>query len=119
MVFSSYKQQRIIYFHGKGFKALTMSRLLRREGIPASRRGIDKFLRKYEDTGTIGRRAGSGRPSKITPEIKALVDRQKRMDDENTAVQLLSLLKKEVKSMIKRLGTKYCLLEYVKLLRIY
>ena len=96
MLFSSYKQQRIIYFHSKGFKPPTILRLLRREGMPASRRGIDKFLRKYQDTGTISRRAGSGRPSKVTAEIKALVDRQMRMDDETTAVQLLSLLKKEV-----------------------
>ena len=107
MVFSSYKQQRIIYFNSKGFKPLAISSLLRKEGMPASRRGINKFLQKYQDAGTISRRPGSGRPSKVIAEIKALVDRQMRIDDEATAVQLRDLLKEEVNSMHKHIGAKY------------
>ena len=33
-----------------------------------------KFLKKYEATGSISRRVGSGRPSKITAEIKQIVE---------------------------------------------
>ena len=93
MVFSLYKWQRIVYYFNKGFKPPTISRLLREEGMQASRRGIGKFLQKYLETGTIGRRPGSGRPTKITVEIKAIVEEQMRADDETTAVQLHILLK--------------------------
>ena len=47
---------------------------------------------KYKITGTIVRTPGSGRPSKITAEVKALVERQMRHDDETTAAQLHVLL---------------------------
>ena len=38
------------------------------------------------------RKPGSGRPSKITAEVKALVEQQMRKDDETTAYQLHALL---------------------------
>ncbi len=93
MVYSSYKKQRILHFSFQGFKAYTIAKLLREEGMVASRRGIDKFLTRYRDTGTIARKPGSGRPSKITAEIKEIVEAQMRADDETTAVQLHQLLK--------------------------
>ena len=74
MVFSLYKRQRIVYYFNKGFKPPTISRLLREEGMQASRRGIGKFLEKHLETGTIRRRPGSGWPTKITAEIKAIVE---------------------------------------------
>jgi len=92
MVFSSYKKQRILYFYLKGYKAPTISRLLREEKLIASRVGVAKFLRKYEETGCITRTTGSGRPSKITEEIKALVETKMRKDDETTACQLHAFL---------------------------
>ena len=48
---------------------------------------------KYKITGTIVRTPGSGRPSKITAEVKALVERQMRHDDEITAAQLHVLVR--------------------------
>ena len=48
---------------------------------------------KYKTTGTIVRMPGSGRPSKITAEVKALVERQMRHDDEITAAQLHVLVR--------------------------
>ena len=42
--------------------------------------------------GTIARKPGSGRPSKITPQIKAIVDEKMVEDNETTAYQLYSLL---------------------------
>ena len=70
----------------------TIAKLLQEEKLKASRVGIAKFLRKFEETGSIGRRPGSGRPSKITAEIKALVEDQMRKDDETTAYQLHGFL---------------------------
>ena len=45
-----------------------------------------------KETGSIGRRPGSGRPSKITEEIKQIVEEQMRKDDETSAFQLHTLL---------------------------
>ena len=66
--------------------------LLRREKLFASRQGVQKFLRHYQKSGTIGRSPGSGRRSKITEEIRQIVEDQMRLDDETTAYQLHALL---------------------------
>ena len=92
-MYSLYKRQRIIYFHHLGYKPPTIGRLLRTEGLTASRRGIGKFIAKYLETGSIGRRPGSGRPSKITAEVKAIVEEQMNVDDETSAYQLHRLLR--------------------------
>lgn len=89
MVFSEYKKQRILYYNLQGFKVPTIAKLLQEEGMSAcSRRGIAKFLKRYRETGTIARRPGSGPPSKITAEVKRIVEERMRADDETTAVQL-------------------------------
>lgn len=41
-------------------------------------------VKKYEASGSIGRRVGSGRPSKITAENKEIVEDQMRADDKTT-----------------------------------
>ena len=96
MVYSSYKKQRILFLHQQGFKAPTICKLLRKEGLTVTARGTYKFLKKFADTGSIGRRPGSGRPSKITPAIKAIVDQQMEEDDETTAIQIHALLVRKV-----------------------
>ena len=92
MVLSPYTKQRVIALNNKGFKAPTIAKKLRAEGICVSRVGVHKFLSVYAATHTIQRRYGSGRPSKITAEVKALVDQQMIQDDETTAYQLHQLL---------------------------
>ena len=76
----------------EGHKAPTVARLLREEGVKVSCVGISKFLAKFEETGLVGRRIGSGRPSKITAEMKKLVEDQMREDIETMAYQLHKLL---------------------------
>ena len=77
MVFSTYKLQRILFYFFQGYKSPTIANLLREEdGMVASRRGIAKFLAKYRETGSIGQRSGSGRPSKLTREVKVFVEEQ-------------------------------------------
>ena len=78
MVFSEYKLQRILYYSVQGFKVPTISRLLEEEGLHASRDGVAKFLKKFQQTGGIAHRPGLGHPSKITAEIKALVEQKMR-----------------------------------------
>ena len=73
MVYSSYLKQRILYFYLKGHQAPTIRKLLLEENVKASRVGIASFLKKFEETGCLTRRPGSGRPSKATAEIKEIV----------------------------------------------
>ena len=92
MVYSTYKRQRILCHYLEGRKAPTIAKLLEQEKLKASRVGIAKFLEKFRETGSIGRRPGSGRPSKVTAEIKTLVEERMRLDDETTAYQLHAFL---------------------------
>lgn len=92
MVYSEYKKQRILYHHLRSANPYTIVKLLWQEGLRASRWGVAKFLARYRESGTIRRRAGSGRPSKVTTEVKAIVKEQMRRDDEITALQLHRLL---------------------------
>ena len=92
MVYSHYKKLRILYLSSQGYKPPTIARMLEEEGMKASRRGIGKFLKVFKETGTIARQQGSGRPSKITGEVKNIVEEQMRANDETTAHQLHALL---------------------------
>ena len=93
MIFSMYKQQRILVHYSRGYKGPTIAKLLQEENLQASRVGIAKFLKKFNETGCIQRCPGSGRPSKILAEIKEIVEEQIRADDETTATQLHRLLR--------------------------
>ena len=88
-MFSSYKRQRILHYYCLDYKALTIVK----EKLFASRQGVKKFLRHYQKSGTIGRSPGSGRPSKITEQVRQMVEPQTRSDDESTAYQLQALLR--------------------------
>ena len=92
MVFDDYTKQRILFFFFAGNRAPTIARFLEDEGILVSRRGIAKFLKRYSSTGSICRLPGSGRKTKITEDVKRIVDQQMSVDDETTATQLHVLL---------------------------
>ena len=91
-MYSRYKRQRILHFARMGYKPPTICHMLREEGLIANRMGIHKFLEKHRETNNIERRPGSGRPTKMTAPVKALVEQRMRDDDETTAVQLHALL---------------------------
>ncbi len=88
MVYSTYTKQRILYLRDQGYKAPTITKLLREERIKCTRVGVVYFLKKFAKTGNLNRRAVSGWPSKI----KELVEQQMRLDDETTATQLHQFL---------------------------
>ena len=93
IVFSTYKLQQILFYFFQGYKSPTIARLLRKkDGMVACRRHIAKFLAKYREMGSIGRRSGSGRPSKLTREVKVFIKEQMRHDNKTTAHQLHRLL---------------------------
>ena len=93
MVFSTYKKQCILHFTSLGLKPPTIAKELQKEKIKCSRVSIYKFLKHFRETGSTGRKVGSGRPSKVTAEIKKIVDDQMRLNDETTAYQLHRLRK--------------------------
>ena len=71
MVYTSFKKLRILHFHALGCKPYTIAKVLEKEeGLKMSRFGVAKFLKHYEEMGTISRKPGSGRPPKVTEEIK-------------------------------------------------
>ena len=53
--------------------------------------GIHTLLQKHREMNNIDRRSGSGRTTKMTAAVKALVERQMRDDDEMIVVQLHAL----------------------------
>ncbi len=79
-------------FTSEALKPPTIVKLLLEEKMKASRWGVAKFLKQFREDGTILRRVGTGRPSKVTAEVKAIVEEQMRLDDETTALQLHRLL---------------------------
>ena len=82
--------------------------MLQEEGLIANRMGIHKFLQKHRETNNIERRPGSGRPTKMTAAVKALVERQMRGDDETTAVQLHTLLSRHGHTMTLKTVLRCC-----------
>jgi transposase len=95
MVYSNYIKQRISYWHGKGLKAPSIYKKLSGEGLSCSTRGVRKFIVKYEATGSIRRKRGSGRPSKVTEEVEAIIEGQMQANDETTVAELQRLLKRQ------------------------
>ena len=96
MVFNEYTKLRIVFYYGKGYNAPAIAKALGQENLKASRQGVQKFLRRYLRTKTLARKAGSGRPLKISAEMKAVIEEQMQRDDETTAVQLHALLTSKV-----------------------
>ena len=57
------------------------------------------YIEKFKTNGMIRRKPGSGRNSKITAEVKAIVEDQMKKDDETTASQLHALLNSQGHSL--------------------
>ena len=95
MVLDVYTKKRILFYENLGLKPLSIVRELKRDiqCRRISREGVRLFLKQYKETGSIARKPGSGRPTKITAQAKRLVDDRLREDDETTATQLHALLR--------------------------
>ena len=91
MAFTDYVKQRILFYYQHRRKSRNIRNLLLGEGLIVSHVGIYRFLKRFGKCGTLARRLGSGRPSKITVEVKRIVEAQMQLD-ETTAVQLRALL---------------------------
>ena len=65
-----------------------------REGLKTMKAGVCKFYRQYEETGTILRRPGSGKASKLNERAKEIIEEQMTLDDETTGLELEELLRR-------------------------
>ena len=92
MVYTDYTKLRILYFYTHGYRPSAIKRSLELEGISVSVKGVAKFIARFSRTGTIARQPGSGRRTKITEEVKGIVEEQMQRDDETIASQLHVLL---------------------------
>ena len=95
MPYSDYLKRRALHFHAMGLSPRAIADALAAEGLSATRQGLALLIKRYDRTSTLERCTGSGRPSKITSRVKAIVDSQMREDDETTAVQLAAILKQQ------------------------
>jgi len=82
MVYSWYEKRRILYYYQHGI-------LLPTRATKTSQAGVAKFIKKFKLTGSIARTPGSGRPSKITAEIKKIVEEKMRKQQQRQLHALL------------------------------
>ena len=71
-----YAKIRILFYAYKGYKAPTIAKFLLAEGISCTRESVHRFLLRYKATKSIRRKVGLGTTSKVTAEIKQLVEEQ-------------------------------------------
>ena len=107
MVYSNYKKQCVLALASQGYKASKIAKELQKENLKCSRVSVHKFLRKFEETGSTLRRVGSGQHSRVTAEIKQIVEEQMRKDDETSAYQLHQLLSEKGFSISLRTILRY------------
>lgn len=93
MPYSKYQKQRILYWYNQGCIASGIRTKLLEEGYNCSTVGIHQFIKRFLKTGTIGRKEGSGRPSKVRGEVERLVEAQMQYDDETSEAQLQTVLR--------------------------
>ena len=55
MVYSSYANTRALHFWNRGCRVPTIAAILKKEGFKVSRRGLHKFLKNFQERGTIHR----------------------------------------------------------------
>ena len=79
MAYLWYVKRRILHNYQQGCSPPSICKLLKKEGtINTMCAGITKFIQKFEQTGLIPSTPGSGRPTKISEEMRAIIKEQMR-----------------------------------------
>ena len=112
MVYSEYVKQRILFYFRMKMSCQKIAR--------CTKEGVRKFIIRYE-CGTISRKPGTGRKTKLTADIRRMIVEQMQKDDETTGLELKRILEKEgyvasVSSILRwrteigwtSKGTSYC-----------
>ena len=75
MVYTKYTRNLIVHFHKKRLRPSEIVKKLESENIRISRSGVWRSLKHYDETGSIKRKRGSGRPTVITDDVKNICRR--------------------------------------------
>ena len=90
---SHYIKHTILYLASKGWTAgYISSHLQEMYEVDLSRQSVSKFLSYYRSNKSVLRKSGSRRKTKITPEVKCIVEAKIQSDSETTATQLQQVL---------------------------
>lgn len=93
MVYSGYTKQRILSLFWRGCCiSQIVEYLILEDTIWTTKQGVRQFLRRYQLTGSIARKPGSGLPPKLSPAVQRLIETAMQNDDETTATQLQAIL---------------------------
>lgn len=75
-----------LFSGAKGLSPPAIADALAAEGLSATKQDLTLLIKRYHSTGTLESRTGSGRLSKITPQVKTIVESQTHEDSKTTAV---------------------------------
>ena len=74
MVYTEYTKKRILHYNECNFSTSEILKAFEKEGIKVSRAGVWKFLKRYEETGQLERKGGSGWLSVLSDEVKHIIE---------------------------------------------
>ena len=83
-----YTKRRALYFASKGLNCCAISRALASEDLSYTPKSVFVLIKKCNQGEGISRKPRSGRPTKITQQVKDLIEEQMQIDDETTAAEL-------------------------------
>lgn len=91
---SNYTRTRIELLHKQNLHPAEIFRVLKKEDLLVSFSSVTRIVKKLRLTGSVANLPRSGRPTKLSVEAKAFIDRQMRQNDETTSKQIEKKLAK-------------------------
>ncbi len=83
----------VLMYHSQGLSSRQIASQIENEYVvTVSRQAINRFLFYYHKTGSLVRKCGSGRPTKITNVVLHAIEAKMQADDETTATQLAAIV---------------------------
>ena len=90
---SDYTRSRIKVLDKQGLTPVAILRSLKNEGLSASLASVTRIVEKLRITGSVANLLRSGRPKKLSEEVRAFPDQQMQKNDEMTSSQIQKLEK--------------------------
>ena len=91
---TSHTRGRITCLHKEVFYPVQILKALRSENLQGSLASVTRIINKIQKTGSTENRPRSGRPTKLPADMKAFIEKQMRINDEATSIQIQKQLAK-------------------------
>ena len=91
---TSYTRKRIACLEKEGFYPVQILKALRRENLQGSLASVTRIINKIQKTGSTENRPRSGRPTELPADAKAFSEKQMRINDGATSIQIQKQLAK-------------------------